>query len=366
MRKILTASKDTTIYEAYPTLNAGLDEILEIGKTLGVYTSSVTISSSMSASVETRYYGVTQIAPSYASSSARSLLSFTLPTSGSVFSGSSYFLNLKLANATKLKRNQKITVYTVSQSWDEGSGYLYQQPYNVNDGATWQQLGTGVSWSLAGGDFRTSSTSQSIDLSSYPLQDLRIDVTNILQPIVSQSLQSTFYGLALQFPTVDEQDSDNEGNIKVFSTQTHTIHQPTLEIAWDSQTFITGSLKATPSLNVKIAPSSLREVYTKGDVDRVSLVVRDQYPLKSFDSVLRYNNKYYLPSSSYYSVVDVQSNTTIIPFDEFSKIDTDTSGSYIVLDTSALYPGRFYTLNIKVVSGVYTRMINTGTTFKVN
>ena len=32
MRKILTPSKDTTIYQAFPTNNAGLDEILEIGK----------------------------------------------------------------------------------------------------------------------------------------------------------------------------------------------------------------------------------------------------------------------------------------------------------------------------------------------
>jgi hypothetical protein len=171
MRKILTASKDTTLYQAYSTLNTGFDEILDIGK---VIDESVEI------------VGAT----AYASASARTLISFDLPTTASVFSGSSYFLNLKLANASKLKRNQTISVYAISQSWDEGSGYLYQQPYNVNDGATWKQLGTGVSWSLAGGNFLTGSTSQSITLTSYPLQDLRIDVTHILQPIVSQSLQA--------------------------------------------------------------------------------------------------------------------------------------------------------------------------------
>jgi hypothetical protein len=346
MRKILTASKDTTLYQTYPTLNTGFDEILEIGK---VVDESLEVLG----------------ANTFASASARTLISFNLPTTASVFSGSSYFLNLKLANASKLKRNQTITVYAVSQSWDEGSGYLYQQPYNVTDGATWKQLATGVSWSLAGGDFLTGSPSQSITLTSYPLQDLRIDVTHILQPIVSQSLQASFYGLALQFPVADEQDNDNEGNIKIFSTQTHTVHQPTLEIAWDNQTFVTGSLKTPPSLDVKIAPSNLREVYTKGDVDKVNLVVRDQFPLKSFDSILRYNNKYYLPSSSYYSIVDTQSNTTIIPFDEFSKIDTDTAGSYVVLDTSVLYPGRFYTLKLKIELGPYVRVVDTNTLFKV-
>ncbi len=192
-----------------------------------------------------------------------------------------------------------------------------------------------------------------------------MDVTNILRPFVSQSLQNTFYGLALQFPVVDEQDSLNKGNIKFFSTQTHTIHQPTLEIVWDTQTVTTGSLLPIPSLNVKIVASNLRETYTKGDVDKVTLVVRDQYPLKSFDSVLRYKNKYYLPTSSYFSIVDVQSNTTVIPFDDYSKVNTDTTGSYVILDTSPLYFGRFYTLKLKVVNGSYSRIIDTDTIFKV-
>ena len=346
MRKILTASKDTTLYKAFPTTNAGLDEIIEIGK---VVNTALEVTSS------------TQ----YATGSARTLIAFDLPTTASVFSGSNFFLNLKLANVNNVKRNQQLVIYQISRSWDEGSGVFYQNTKNSNDGATWNQVTSGVSWSLAGGDFLTGATSQSITLSQYPLQDLHIDVTNILRPFVSQSLQSTFYGLAVQFPTADENDYTNEGNIKIFSTQTHTIHQPTLEIAWDNQTFSTGSLKPIPSLNVKIAPSNLREVYTRGDVDKVNLVVRDQYPLKSFDSTLRYKNKYYLPSSSYYSIIDVQSNTTIIPFDDYSKINTDPTGSYIVLDTSPLYFGRFYTLKLKVVNGDYSRVIDTETIFKI-
>jgi len=345
MRTILTASKDTTLYQAYVNNNAGLDEILEIGKVIDL--SEPTSSTA------------------YATGSARSLLYFELPTTASVPATASYFLNLKLANASEVKRNQQILIYQVSRSWDEGSGYFYQDIKNVEDGASWVRCTSAVSWSSAGGDFLTGSTSQSITLSSYPLQDIRVDVTNILQPIVSQSLQNTFYGLALRFPIVDEQDSDNKGNIKVFSTQTHTIHQPTLEIVWDTQTVTTGSLLPIPSLNVKIVASNLRETYTKGDIDKVTLVVRDQYPLKSFDSVLRYKNKYYLPTSSYFSIVDAQSNTTVIPFDNYSKINTDTTGSYVILDTSPLYSGRFYTLKLKVVNGSYSRIIDTNTLFKV-
>lgn len=347
MRTILTASKDTSLYQAFKNNNAGLDEIIEIGKVIDTITVDYTGSNA------------------YSTGSVRSLIYFDLPTTASVPATASYFLNLKLANASNVKRNQQIIVYQISRSWDEGSGYFYQNIKNVNDGATWARCNYATSWSNAGGDFLTSSISQSVALTSYPLQDIRIDVTDILRPIVSQSLQSTFYGLALQFPSVDENDRLNEGNIKIFSTQTHTIHQPTLEIAWDSQTFVTGTLAAIPSLNVKISPNNMRETYTKGDVDKVTLVVRDQYPLKSFDSTLRYKNKYYLPSSSYYSIVDAQSDTTIIPFDAYSKINTDPTSSYVVLDTSPLYKGRFYKLKLKVVNGVYNKVIDTGTLFKV-
>jgi len=139
-----------------------------------------------------------------------------------------------------------------------------------------------------------------------------------------------------------------------------------LEIAWDSQTFSTGSLQSVPSLtNIKIATSDLQETYAKGDVTRIRLVTRDPYPLKSFDSTLRYKNKYYLPSSSYYSITDVQSNTVIIPFDSYSKVDCDSNGSYITLDTEPLYTGRFYSVKLKIVSGSQTKTIDPKIQFNI-
>lgn len=343
MRKFLIPTKDTTLYQSFPTNNAGLDEILEIGKLVDAEDNLVT----------------------YASASVRTLLYFTLPTVETTPDTAKYFLNLRLANAQNVRRNQEILVYLVSQSWDEGSGYFYQNVKNVNDGATWKQTNTHTSWSIQGGDFLTNTTSASIRLTEYPIQDLRIDVTNMLQPIVSQSLHNTFYGLVLQFPISDELDEDNEGNVKVFSNQTHTIHSPTLEVAWDSQTFITGSLQKLSSLDVRVTCTNLKQEYTHGDVAKINLNVRDQYPLRSFDSTLRYKNKYYLPTSSYYSVIDTQANTTIIPFDEYSKVNCDVNGSYIDLDTSGLYKRRYYTLKFKINSGSYSRVVNTDTIFQI-
>lgn len=339
MRKILTPTKDTSIYQAFPNNNAGFDEILEIGKVIDT--------------------DVDAVGPfAYATASARSLLYFELPTTESVNLNANYYLNLRLANASNIIKNQSISVYPISRSWDEGSGYFYQNVKNVNDGATWARCVSSTSWSLAGGDVLATPTS-SVQLTSYPLQDLRIDVTNILRPIVSQSLQNTFHGLMVSFPVSDEIDKNNTGNLKVFSAQTHTVHLPTLEIAWDSQVFSTGSLQPIPStLDVKVVANNVQDKYAKNDVTRVDFTVRDEYPARSFNSTLRYKNKYYLPTSSYYSITDVQANTVIVPFDEFSKINCDTNGAYIVLDTAPLYRGRFYSIKIKIVSGSLTKTVD--------
>ena len=343
MRKFLIASKDTSIYQSYPTHNAGLDEILEIGKVVDS----------------------TLLIPSYVSSSARAILSFDLPTTASVPATASYFLNLRVATAKDIHRNQEILVQLVSQSWTEGSGYFYQDIQNVNDGATWSQVNSTTSWSMDGGSVLPSPTA-SVELSVYPLEDVRLDVTTLIQPFVSQSRQYEFHGLLIQFPSTDEVNEDNEGIFRIFSTNTHTIYAPTLEIAWNNQSYITGSvLEPAPSLDVKIVPTNVQEKYVQGDVSRIYLTVRDEYPTRAFDATLRYANKYYLPSSSYYSIVDSRSNMEVIPFDSYSLVDCDESGMYIDLDTTPLYKGRFYTLKLQIVSGSFRKTLDTNTLFKI-
>ncbi|MFN9898475.1 MAG: hypothetical protein ACK55Z_06700, partial [bacterium] len=115
----------------------------------------------------------------------------------------------------------------------------------------------------------------------------------------------------------------------------------------------------------KIVPSNLQSTYAKGDVVRLNFVVRDAYPLRSFDSTLRYKNKYYLPSSSYYSITDVQANTVVVPFDSYSAVDCDTTGTYITLDTAPLYAGRYYSIKLKIVSGSLTKTIDPEIEFSI-
>ena len=329
MRLFLTASADTTIYKRYPLNNTGLDEIIEVGKV---------------AKPE-------DIGTAYSASAARALINFNISNSGSFPATASYYLNLKIANATKLPYSQELIINKISGSWAEGSGYFIQQTVNPRDGANWSgsNAAAAISWSNLGGDYYTTP-SQSVILNEYPLQDFRVDISTILQPVISQSLP--WNGLLIRFPAASETDYVNEGNIKFFSKQTHTIHQPTLEVVWDDSTFSTGSLKRIPNTyDIQVLPKNPKEIYVRGSKEKVRLVVRDKYPQKNFDSTLRYKNTYYLPTSSYFGIVDTQANTVVSSIDQYAKISCDSTGSYFVLDTSNLYKNRRYSVTVEIDNG---------------
>lgn len=341
MRTFLKFTQDASLYQRYDTRNTGLDEILEVGKLIRELDS------------ETQY----------ASGSVRSIIDFPIE-SGVYPASAQYYLNLYIANAENVKRYQNLEVYLVSSSWVEGSGYFYQDSVNAQDGVTWLASEASVSWSNAGGDYITD-TSASYQLSEVPITDFRIDVTQLLGPVLSGSQE--MYGFMLKLADDDEADVTNKANIKVFSGNTHTVFEPRLEILYGSQTFSTGSLKPIQSSNISIAPKNLKEEYTIGEIDKIYLNVRDRFPSKQFyDATGRYKNKYYLPSESYYRIRDVVADIKIADFDQYSAIDCDESGSYILLNTTGLDINRYYTLDLKIQSDSLVFYPEFEYTFKVD
>jgi hypothetical protein len=327
MKLFLLPTEDATIYQRYPNNNTGLDEILEIGKNVKPLDSN----------------------KMYSSGSARVLINFNIPSNGQYPQNAKYYLNLRIANADKVNRYQRLNVHQITGSWVEGSGYFYQDVKNSEDGVTWTERVAGITWNTSGSAYGTANSASYI-VQKYPIEDIKIDVTSIIAPIVSGSNQIPWNGLLIKFPDVDEDDSTNKGNIKVFSGNTHTIFSPTLEVNYVDQTFLTGSLKAIPNSNLSIISRNLKESYTQGEIDKIYLVVRDKYPDKRFDSVQRYRAQYYLPSESYFKIKDDVSGVVLYNFDEYSTINCDTSGSYFILNTTQLQPNRYYTVDLKIKS----------------
>jgi hypothetical protein len=343
MRTFLSSTQDATIYQRYPTINTGLDEILEVGKLVKSLDGD----------------------NMYASGSARLLINFDIPSEQQYPTSSKYYLKLHIANAKNVKRYQKLEVYPVSRSWIEGSGYFYQDVENAQDGVTWQDANESEYWVASGSDYVTSP-SASYTLSAVPIEDIKIDVTSIIAPVVSGSNEVQWNGLIVKFPEADETSSINKGNIKVFSGNTHTVFSPKLEVVWNDQEFITGSMKPLRNSNVSIMPKNLKEGYTLGEVDKVYLVVRDKYPDKRYDAVQRYKSTYYLPTSSYFRITDQTSGVVLYDFDQYSGISCDTTGSYFILDTTGLDINRYYTIDLKIRSGSLVFFPEFSYTFKVD
>jgi len=322
-RVYITASSDTSIYERYANLNTGHDEILEVGKkqdTLEIVNGQV-----------------------------KSLIKFTLTDLVGAPTTSNAYLNLKVANATKLNQNQLVYVYPASRSWEEGSGYFEQSPIKSDDGSTWTAYASGSNWTTTGGDYNLTPV-VSASVADIVNDEFRINVTPIIQPMVSASGGSVTsnHGLLMTYSGSSATNIKNVGNIKFFSRQTHTVHAPTLEFAWLNQSFATGNLKTLTSLDVEIAPRNMKADYKAGEVAKMRFTVRDRYPAKTFANTRRFDNRYYLPSGSIYTIVDAGSGTTIVPFDAYSHIDCDATGSYVMVDTKPLYKNRFYELSLKV------------------
>lgn len=321
MRYTYFSTKDASVYEEFPNRNTGFDEILEVGKTN-----------------DGRY-------------AVRSVIAFETPVSSSFPSSTTFELKLFMANAEKIRTSQKIYVYHASSSWLEGTGYFYQDSFNNEDGINW----TSLSASLV-------TVVSSSAMTGSNLFDLSIDVTHMVRDWMSGSVQNN--GLVLQFSGSEESNLDNEGNIKYFSGQTHTIYKPVLVAKWDDQNYTTGS-NTWPTSSMNVRPI-IKPKYFQNEIATVDVMCSERYPIKTFDNVLtRYDGLKYLPSSSYYSIVDEQAGITLIPFSEESKISSLNNRNYFTFRVQNMYPLRFYRVLIKVIHDGIEEVFDNNSIFQV-
>lgn len=329
--------QDASIYEEFPTRNAGLDEILEIGKANdGIYR-------------------------------VRSLMKFDIAAisaslaNGAVPPTAQFELTLNIANADSLQNNQLISILPVSKSWTEGTGYFYQETIQSPDGVTWLNNRSGSAWTISGSDVLAGSLTASL---SNPLTDIVVDVTSYVVSWISGAVVNN--GFEFQFVTSSESDPSNWGNIQIFSKNTHTIYRPTLVTKWNDQIMATGSLSASVTTDLLVVPATLKPSYRSNDIARVNVAARKRYPLKTFDTQFTlYNGLSYLPSSSYFSVIDDLSGKTIIPFDDNSRLSCDAEGSYFIFRIQNMYPQRYYRVLIKVDHNGVTDTFDDGYFFTV-
>ena len=168
----------------------------------------------------------------------------------------------------------------------------------------------------------------------------------LTQPLVN-------HGLLVKRSDDSEADTVNYGNLKFFSRDTHTIYPPKLEVCWDDSLWNIGSSTMTEISdlnNYKIYMERIRDSYRENSKVRFRINTRDRYHTATAKvGVTSKFTNYYLPSGScYYSIKDANTEETIIPFDNYSKISADSNGNYFDFWMDTLQPERFYRIVFKV------------------
>ena len=352
---------DTTLYEASGSSNAGLDEILEVKKSMSTSGGNIKVSRILIK------FDIGEISSSI--------------VNGTISTDAKYYLNLYDAGSEELNTSQSLWAYPISQSWVEGQGTFSDSPITT-EGASWQYrdgqnqktywLGAGEnSVSASGGAWHTEVyASQSF---KYGSDDMRMDVT----PIMTKWLDGTYpnNGFIVKRSgsfgntdtNTDEGSADRLGTFKFFSGQTHTIYPPKLEVEWYDTKFNVGSLSALDSTeleDLQVYMKNLRPEYKESSKVKFRLCGRGRYPTKSYSNTSStYLTQKYLPSGSkeniggdgaYYSVLDGQTDDVIIPFGTGSLISCDSTGNYFNLWMNGLQAERYYRFCFRVVSGSNT------------
>lgn len=370
MFRIFYAQKDATLYESVPNYNTGIDEILEIGKRLD--TDGETLLKSRSVVK----FDMAEISAS-------------LSKYGKTVNDCKFVLQLFTSHAKNLSSDYTIVAKLVGQDWINGTGFLagtttdgvcwnypisasswYSSSQNVQIGSSTLYvggLGTGGSYMYQSQPLSSSAGLVTSESFSYRTTDLNMDVTDAVKIWLSGSSGATIpnYGFLLQYSDANESDSSIKGYVRFFSRETHTIYVPRLTMYWDNSTFTTGSLTSIDTESY-ITYTRVKPTYKDTEVAKIRIFGRDKYPRKSPTNVFPIETVKYLPTTTYYTVIDALTDETIIPYDDiYSKVSCDSTSNFIYLDLNGLMPERYYRLELKIKDGIVEDYITDQIYFKV-
>jgi hypothetical protein len=389
-------TQDTTLYSAYPTMNTGLDAILEVSNKLGLDGNP---------------------------EAARYLVQFDQNEISDIFSdkisGSQYNIYFKnfIAEAQGLNQNTSLEILPLAQSWNNGTGYYLDNPKET-DGASWtysNYSGSGP-WNLTG--FYSGSTGTIYYTSSYsPIyggagggnwffnnsgslyvvvnyvvpnyianqspytgsanssfglrstKDIEADVSTIVNNWLNNVIPN--YGFIVKLTGSQEFNTSQyvQPIFKYYSVDTNTIYPPCLEFRWrDYSTVLTGSATGSiiNTVDLKMSLSENPGVFYPESKNRFYVNVSPLYPPRVYQTSSLFTNLNYLPTSSYYAIKDLATNEYVVNFDDnYTQISSNSHGNYFDVYMSGLEPERYYSILIKTNINGSTKIFDDNYYFKV-
>jgi hypothetical protein len=387
--------QDTTLYSAYPTMNTGLDAILEVSSKLDLS-------------------GEPDV--------ARYLIQFDQEEILDIYSNKigdkPYDVYLKnfIAEAQGANQNILLEILPIAQPWNNGTGYYLDNPVETN-GASWiysNYSGSGI-WSMTGSYSGSSGVyqytgsynplfsnigggnwfydptggfyvvvgyvlpgyianfypSSSVNLNFYPrsIKDLEANVNNIVDGWIGEAIPNYGFIVKLTGSLEYNTNQDVQPIFKYYSVDTNTIYPPALEFRWrDYSTVLTGSASGSivTTSNLKMSLAENPGVFFPESVNRFYVNVSPLYPTRTYQTSSLYTNLNYLPTASYYAIKDLDTNEYVINFDDnYTQISSDSTGNYFDVYMSGLEPERYYKILIKTNIQGSTKIFDDHYYFKI-
>ena len=338
--------KSATLYSFYPTVNTGLDEILEIST----------------------YYSINGT-----DEVSRSVIKFPSAQINEILArevGNNNFdvyLKLYLANASSIPLNYTLYTHPLASNWNMGTGRLGNAPITT-DGVSWKYtdqdsgsrwFNNGIFPSQTTGSYVSSSSATaggglwysgsiyeaSQSFTNSTSKDIELKVSNTVKAWYSGSIPN--HGFILKHSSSIEFTSQSKFETKYFSGNTHTIYPPCLEIRWNDFSYTSSLTQVTSSTFVASLGNNKGE-YQQDSTQRFRVNVRDQFPSRSFSTTSLYLNNKALPTSSYWSIKDLDTEEIVVDYDRtYTKISCDSQGNYFDVYMNGLEPERYYKLLFK-------------------
>ena len=363
-------TKDATLYSIYPTMNTGLDAILESSNILA----------------ENGYPGVSRYLIEYDTAEIQDIINNKISSSAYNI----YFKNY-ISTAQGINTDVKLEVFATAQSWNNGTGYYLDDP-KITDGTSWENLNSSGSgnWNMSGsvsgygytGSFNSTYTTQGggswftssglvpTITESFGLRsekDLELGVKDLVNLWYSGSIPNNGFLVKLSGSAEFNNDINYQPILKYYSVDTNTIYPPQLEFRWrDYSLYSAATSSIVTTKQIKLSLDDNPGEFQPSSINRFYVNISPLYPTRTYQTSSLFTNTNYLPTSSYYAIKDLATNEFVINFDtQYTQISSDVRGNYFDVYMSGLEPERYYKILIKTEINGSTLILDDDYYFKV-